>query len=163
MYVRLYLCGSRRLLAGKNRTGCGNSRAALECNRFRNPPKKESNQNCLFCPPDRKGVRTCLRAMKHRARFGPFRCHGPKSALRNAESYFPQSTRVLPAEYSSTCRRVRRRPAHDATGLRARPDSPARASGNETGLTGNVKIISGRENPPGIICRSQSQILYCRR
>ena len=112
MYVRLYLCGSRRLLAGKNRTGCGNSRAALECNRFRNPPKKESNQNCLFCPPDRKGVRTCLRAMKHRARFGPFRCHGPKSALRNAESYFPQSTRVLSARYADGLRTSRRRIEH---------------------------------------------------
>ena len=160
---RLYLCGGRRQLAGKNRTGCGNLRGVLECNRFRNPSKKESNLHCCLCPPDRKGVRTCPRAMKHRARFRSFRCHGRKNALRNAESYFPQSTRVLPAEYSSTCRRVRRRPVHDAAGLRARPDSPARASGNETGLAGNVKIISGRENLPGIICRSQSQILYCRR
>ena len=55
----------------------------------------------------------CERCMlRHCPHFCSSRCSRRTDALRRTGLYFPQSTRVLPAEYSSTCRKVRCAAAH---------------------------------------------------
>ncbi len=64
----------------------------------------------------RKQRKTCTLIQRLEPQFRPYRRGRRKSALRSSEACFPQSARVLCGEYSSTCRRVRRRTPHNAAG-----------------------------------------------
>ena len=70
--------------------------------------------------PDTNGGQRQPSAMARRPRIRPSRRSRRANALRSPGLYFAESTRVLAAEYSSTLRKVRRRPPHDAAGHRAR-------------------------------------------
>ena len=58
--------------------------------------------------------KTCTLIQRLEPQFRPYRRGRQRSALRSSGACFPQSTRVLCGEYSSTCRRVRRRTPHNA-------------------------------------------------
>ena len=70
--------------------------------------------------PDKNGGQRQPSAMARRPRIRPSRRSRRANALRTPGLYFAESTRVLAAEYSTTLRKVRRRPPHDAAGHRAR-------------------------------------------
>ncbi len=70
--------------------------------------------------PGKNGGQRQPSATARRPRIRPSRRSRRANALRTPGLYFAESTRVLAAEYSSTLRKVRRRPPHDAAGHRAR-------------------------------------------
>ena len=113
------------------------SASSRKTDKFRTPTKGctgRTTRRCgPFCVPAQRRERQ-QPERETQAPDAPTHCRKTETAGRDSGLYSAESTRVLAAEYSNTCRKVRRRPPHGATPRSARAARPSTRNGARTGV-----------------------------